>query len=130
MKTRQTFALLVATALLSSGLAWTQTNDDDDTATATIRLMNNAEAELPDAVTKTIALPQQMKADPEAAEKAEKGLQKANQNRLEGNEGLEQAEEARQRGAEMSESAQENREDRGRSEDRPEPPESPGPGPN
>lgn len=117
--------ILATTALLASGSGWTA-----DDAEATIRLMGKAEAELPDAVTKEITLPEHLlTADPEdqvaAVEKAEKGLAKANERHAHREKGQDQATEARERGAEMSEKANENRENHGRSEDHPEPPDPP-----
>jgi regulator of protease activity HflC (stomatin/prohibitin superfamily) len=128
MNHKQTIALLGAALLLSSSPAWTQEQADEDPTSATIRLMSNAEAELPDEVIKTIELPGDFEEDREAVKNSARGLATANRNRLEGNKGLEQAEEAQQRGAEMAESAQENRENQGRSDDRPGPPDNPGPG--
>lgn len=128
MKFRQTVTLFGAAVLLFSSPAWTQEAGDGDTTTATIRLMSNAEAELPEAVIKTIKLPNNLTVDTEAVEKSARGLATANRNRLEGNKGLDQAEEARQRNTDMAESAQETRENRGRSDDLPEPPNRPGPG--
>lgn len=109
--------------------AWAQ---DSDGAEATIRLMGAAEAELPDAVTREIVLPAHLleasKEDQAAAvEHAAKGLDNANENRARREQGNSQAEESRERGEEMSEAAHENRENRGRSEDHPEPPDPPGP---
>ncbi len=127
MKFRNTVTVFGALLILCSNPAWTQDQADEDPTTATIRLMSNAEADLPDAVTKEIKLPENLAVDSEAAENAANGLATANQNRLEGNKGLEQAEEARQRGAEMAEAAQENREIRGRSDERPDPPNRPVP---
>ena len=125
---KQTIALLGTAMLFSSSPAWTQEQADEDPTTATIRLMSNAEAELPDAVIKTIKLPDSLAVNSKAVENA-RGLATANQNRLVGNKGLEQAEEARQRNSDMAESAQETRENQGRSDDhRPEPPDRPGPG--
>jgi len=112
--------------MLCCSPAWTQDEGDNDATMATIRLMSNAEAELPDAVTKEIELPENLTEDSEAIASSARALATANQNRLEGNKGLAQAEEARQRKAEMAESAQENRENQGRSDDRPEPPDTPG----
>lgn len=103
--------------LLMGGQAWA------DEGEATIRLMSNAEAELPGAVTREIKLPEYLREDVAAVENAAKGLSTANQFRSK--EGLTQAAEARERGAEMAEAAQENRENRGRSDDRPAPPEMP-----
>jgi len=100
-----------------------------DDAEATIRLMGAAEAELPDAVTKEITLPQHLldanKEDQHTAvENSAKGLKTANEKRdkEDGNNASEQAQEARDRGQEMSDKAKENRENRGRSDDRPDPP--------
>ena len=115
--------ILATTALLASGSGWTA-----DDAEATIRLMGKAEAELPDAVTKEITLPDlpESAADQAATvERAEKGLIKANERHAHREKGQDQATEARERGAEMSEKAKENRENHGRSEDHPEPPDPP-----
>ena len=122
MKFRNTVTVFGALLVLCSNPAWTQDQDGEDPATATIRLMSNAEADLPEAVIKKIKLPADLSEDSEAVRNSERGLGTANQNRLEGNKGLEQAEEAQQRGAEMVEAAQENRENRGRSDERPDPP--------
>lgn len=112
---------IVATAsaifLLMGSHAWA------DEGEATIRLMSNAEAELPDAVTREIKLPAFLTEDVAAVENAANGLSNTNQQRSE--EGLANAAEARERGAEMAEAAQENRENQGRSNDRPVPPERP-----
>lgn len=114
-----------ATLFLGVNTAWTQ--DADDEAEATIRLMGAAEAELPDAVTKEISLPEALSEDSAAVENAAKGLESANQNRERREQGLSRADEAREYGAEMADEARDNRESRGRSEDRPEPPGPPGP---
>lgn len=110
--------------LLSANIAWAQ---DDGEAESTIRLMGAAEASLPDAVTKKITLPAAVAEDKAAVENAARGLEKANENRQRREEGLSKADEARERGAEMAGEAQNNRENRGRSDDRPEPPANPGP---
>lgn len=125
MKFRNTVTVFGAMLILCSNPAWTQDQADEDPTTATIRLMSNAEADLPDAVIKEIKLPADLAEDSEAVRNSERGLANANRNRLEGNRGLEQAEEAQQRGAEMAEAAQENRENQGRSDERPEPPNRP-----
>lgn len=119
--------LLSATLLLGSSIAWAA--DDSDTAEAelTIRLMGAADAELPEAVTKEISLPEAVTEDSAAVENAAKGLETANENRMRREKGLERADEARERGAEMADEAQDNRENRGRSEDHPQPPDQPGP---
>ena len=127
MKFRNTVTVFGALLVLCSNPAWTQDQAAEDPATATIRLMSNAEADLPDAVMKEIKLPDNLVEDSEAVEKSARGLANANRNRLEGNQGLEKAEEARQRGAEMAEAAQDNRENQGRSDERPEPPNRPNP---
>lgn len=110
--------------LLSANVAWAQ---DDGAAESSIRLMGAAEAELPEAVTKEITLPAAVAEDKAAVENAARGLEKANENRQRREEGLSTADEARERGAELAGEAQDNRENRGRSEDRPEPPANPGP---
>ena len=116
--------IFATTVLLVSGTGWAA-----DDAEATIRLMGIAEAELPDAVTKQITLPEHLLLETEdqvaAVEKAEKGLAKANERNDHRDKGQEQAADARERGAEMKEKAKENRENRGRSDDRPTPPEPP-----
>ena len=124
MKRRILIPAAVALMGVSAG-AWAA---DDDGAEATIRLMGTAEAELPDAVTKQIALPEHLRLegkDQAAAVDKAKGHENAN-GRLENekrNEGLAKATAAREHGAEMSEKAKEARENQGRSkDDRPEPP--------
>ena len=128
MKTKRlTFVTLTAASLLLfSAAGWTA----DDDAEATIRLMGAAEAELPQAVMKEIAIPTNLMnagedAEKRAVEKAERGLARANERGNRFDNGQLKAEEALDRKAEMSEKATENRENRGRSEDRPEPPEGP-----
>jgi hypothetical protein len=135
MKTKRlTFVTLTAAALLLfSSAGWTA----DDDSEATIRLMGAAEADEPAAVTKELAIPEHLlkNASDEgvkrAVEKSANGLMNA-ANRGEkkgfehaGTRGQERSEEARERSAEMSEKTKETREAKGRSEDRPEPPETP-----
>jgi hypothetical protein len=117
--------IFATTVLLVSGTGWTA-----DDAEATIRLMGIAEAELPDAVTKHITLPEHLLLETEdqvaAVKKAEKGLAKANERHARREQDQDQAAEAREHAAEMQEKAKNNREQRGRSEDdRPTPPEPP-----
>ena len=116
--------IFAITVLLVSGSGWAA-----DDAEATIRLMGNAEAERPDAVTKQITLPEHLLLETEdqvaAVEKAEKGLAKANERHARREQGQDRAAEAREHAAEMKEKAKENRENRGRSEDHPTPPETP-----
>lgn len=109
--------------LLSANAAWAE---DGDEAESTIRLMGAAEAALPEAVTKEIRLPAAVAEDSAAVENATRGLDNANENRQRREKGLSQADEARERGADMADEAHSNRENRGRSEDRPEPPVDPG----
>jgi len=119
MNTNRTIACLLGTALLfGAGGAWAQDNDIDDAET-TIRLMGEAEAELPDAVTRDIVLPDAAGEDSEAVENARRGLETANENRARREHGLATASEARDRAADMAEEARENVEDRGRAEDLP-----------
>jgi len=103
--------------------------DDDDGAEATIRLMGTAEAERPDAVTKTIILPAHLMVegdDQVATVDKAKGHDKANERLDKREKGLSQADAAREKGAEMSEKAKENREARGRADERPGRPDNPG----
>lgn len=122
------FLIPAAIALMGvSSTAWTA---DDDGAEATIRLMGTAEAESPEAVTKTISLPAHLleSDDPVAAvEKARKAheLANANVNRDKSVTGQDRAAEAREQGKEMAEKAKEARENQGRAEP-PGRPEDPG----
>ena len=116
--------IICCTALmLSANVAWAE---DGNEAESTIRLMGAAEAALPEAVTKEITLPEAVAEDAVAVDNAAQGLETANKNRQRREAGPSQANEARERGAEMAGEAQDNRENRGRSEDRPEPPVDPG----
>ena len=122
--------LTAAALLFFSSAGWTA----DDDAEATIRLMGAAEAELPEAVTKQISIPIELmqasdEAQQRAVENSEKGLDKAHERKEHRDKGQMQAEDARDRNSEMSEKAKENRENKGRSEDRPEPPDGPPEGP-
>jgi hypothetical protein len=120
------FASIWTVMLLTGfGIAWAQDDGNDDEAEITIRLMGAAEAELPDAVTDEIALPESLPEDSAAVENAQFGIDTANENRQRREDGLTTADEAHERAAEMAEEAQENRENRGRSGDRPEPPDGP-----
>lgn len=118
-------AFIAMAVLLTGEPAWTQDVVQDDPTKATIRLMGDAEANLPTAVIKEIKLPENVKEDVTAVSETVKGLETANQNRLEGNKGIAQAEAAREKAKGLSNSAQDNREIRGRSGDRPEPPNRP-----
>jgi hypothetical protein len=121
--------LLIPAAVLLMGVSAGAWADDDDGAEATIRLMGTAEAERPDAVTKTITLPAHLMVegdDQVATVDKAKGHDKANERLDKREKGLSQADAAREKGAEMSEKAKENREARGRSDERPGRPDNPG----
>ena len=114
--------LLIPAAVLLMGVSAGAWADDDDGAEATIRLMGTAEAERPDAVTKTITLPAHLMVegdDQVATVDKAKGHDKANERLDKREKGLSQADAAREKGAEMSEKAKENREARGRADERP-----------
>ena len=115
--------------LLSTSVVLAQEDDDSatDPAEATIRLMDAAEAELPETVTNEIRLPPAAVENAKAVENAERGLQRGRENRNRRENGLSRADEAREHGAEMAEEARQNRENRGRFKDRPTPPNPPGP---
>ena len=112
--------------MAASAGAWAA---DDDGAEATIRLMGTAEAELPDAVTKQISLPDHLLLEEQdqvtAVDKAKQGHDKANERHEKRNSGLTKADSVREQGAELSEKANEARENKGRSDERPEPPNRP-----
>jgi hypothetical protein len=103
--------------------------DDADELDATMRLMDDAEAQLPEAVTKPIQLPEHLRNDSVAAGKSESGHQTANAARNDEHRqsGIDNATEARERAHGMSEEAKENRANLGRSEDRQDPPDRPDP---
>ena len=123
--------VFIPAALVLMGVSAGAWAADDGGAEATIRLMGTAEAELPDAVTKTIELPDHLRLPEQdqvkAVEKSRDGLKKADERHDRREKGLSQADKAREHGAEMSENAKDARENRGRSEDRPAPPDDPGP---
>jgi hypothetical protein len=123
MMNRKLVWISTASLLLACTSVWAQ----DEEAETTIRLMGAQEAELPDAVTAEIALPEAVSEDAAAVEKAQFGLETANENRERREAGLAKADEARERGFEMAEEARQNRELRGRSDDLPTPPNVPAP---
>jgi len=123
----KTLTMTTAALLLTANVGWTADETQGDSAESTIRLMSAAEAELPDAVTNKISLPDALADESVAVEKAAKGLEKANENQQRRETSLAQADEARERGAEMAQEAKDNRDSRGRSEERPDPPPNPGP---
>lgn len=123
--------ILTSAALLllsGTGVVWA-----DDGAEATIRLIGKSDEELPLAVTKELKLPEHLldvSADEQvkAVEKATQKLVDAQAHRDEGRaHGQNQAAESRGRGQDMAEQAKESRENHGRSDDPPGPPENPNP---
>jgi hypothetical protein len=134
MKTKILIPAAIALIGVSGVAAADKPDDDGD---VTIRLMPHAEAELPDAVTNPIELPEHLLEDAQNSEKltrAKQAIDHANERRTAGpNHGLSHAQEAREQGREMAENAKAKNEDRGRSEgrpDRPDPadrPDPPGP---
>lgn len=129
MKDKLVLASITGFLLSFSGVQ-AQDPDDGEEVESTIRLMGEAEAELPDAVTKVISLPAAVAEDSaavKAAAKNLKGLEKANDRLKQRQSGLSKADDARDRGAEMANEARDSRENRGRSEDHPDPPKPPGP---
>ncbi len=126
------FRMMLALVLVL-GTGHSLAQDTDEEMEATMRLMGNAEAELPHAVIKEIKLPDSLlERNPEspavdAVDASEDGHTNANENRERREAGLTNADGAREHGAEMSEQATEDRENRGRSEDPPGPPDNPGP---
>jgi len=129
MKMKYVAIMASSMLLLSMSLALADDLDDGEELDATMRLMDDAEAVLPDAVTKPIELPEHLRDDPVALDKSKNGHQAADAAR--DNEhrenGLNNAAEARDRAHDMADGAKENRENHGRSEDRPEPPGRPDP---
>jgi len=126
---KKSFQIVLALAmLLGTGNVFAQ--DADDEMEATMRLMGKAEAELPAAVTKPIKLPDSLltrNSESAAIENSADGHKAATEARKHREDGLRKADEARTQGAEMSEEAKEDRENQGRSENHPTPPENPGP---
>ena len=123
------YAVLATTIMLLTGmsLALAEDSDDGDELDATMRLMDDAEAESSETVTLKIELPEHLMEGTVAAEKSAKGHATANDAISKRENGLRDIEEARDRANEMAEGAKENRENHGRSEDHPEPPDRPGP---
>ena len=99
--------------------------EDEDAGEPTMRLMGNAEAALPDAITKIIMLPADLVENAAAVDHAENGHSVANDNRSQREAGLTTADEARNRAKDMAEAAQENTETHGRSDELPDPPQRP-----
>lgn len=135
MNSRMAVLIFGLFLMFSMGGVLAEEADESDEMEVTMRLMHHAEAELPNAVTKEITLPEHLldeessQYNPTAAENSANGLTKAEDARR-GDDGLTHAEEALEHAADMAGDAHDNRETRGRSEDHPEPqgpPENPGP---
>lgn len=118
--------------LFTAGAVFAQ--EDEGDLEGTIRLMGEAEAELPEAVTREIALPDTIDVDAAAVEASAEGLATANEARQNREQGLSVADEARENAAadarenaaDMAEEARENAENRSRADEfRPETPDVP-----
>jgi len=118
--------------LFTAGAVFAQ--EDEGDLEGTIRLMDEAEAELPEAVTREIVLPDNIDVDAAAVEASAQGLATANEARQNRGEGLSIADEARENAAadarenaaDMAEEARENAENRSRADEfRPETPDVP-----
>lgn len=118
--------------LFTAGAVFAQ--EDEGDLEGTIRLMGEAEAELPDAVTREIALPDNIDVDAAAVDASADGLATANEARQNRGQGLSVADEARENAAadarenatDMAEEARENAENRSRADEfRPETPDVP-----
>ena len=134
MKTRHAVFITSLMLLFSMSPVLAQDSDEDQ-LDATMRLMCNAEAQLPEAVIKTIELPAHLREDAaaasdSAASNSKKGHDQANAAREGRKQGLEAAADARDKAKDMKEAAKENRENHGRSEDLPDPPNRPDDVPN
>ncbi len=125
--------IAVLSTVFAAGTAFAQ--EEAGELEATIRLMTEAEAELPEAVTREIVLPANVTVDDVAVEASAKGLGKADDARQGGRErgqgvaagARENASaDARDNASDMAEAARENAENRSRAnENRPERPERP-----
>ena len=116
----------LAIASLLAGLLMTGADEAraQDDAETTIRLMGAAEATRPEAVTRDIPLPFNAAVDYEAV----RGMAKAAERHERRENGLNTADKAKENAANMADEARSNRENRGRSDDIPGPPEDrPGP---
>ena len=124
------YAVIIATIMLlfSFSLALAEDSNDADELDATMRLMDDAEANLPDAVTRPIKLPDNVGiANSAAVEKSVNGIEAANAGSDNSTHGRDTADAARNRASDMAEAAKDNRETHGRSEDLPDPPNRPDP---
>lgn len=123
--------IVIAALALGAGSVRADENgsdDDNDAAEVTIRLMDASEARRPEAVTAEIPVPLSL------PESAAFGIENAKEARNARETGRERAESARENAENMADEARENRENRGRSDDarpdhvpeRPDRPQSPG----
>ena len=116
--------LMPLALIVFSSSGWTAMPDDGE---ATIRLMEASEADDTGEITRVISLPDHLldtENQVKAVERAQKGLDNATKNV---NKDLPEtaSDQARENVREMSEKAKETRENRGRYEDRPDPPDRP-----
>jgi hypothetical protein len=132
MKIRHITSCMAIGWLLAPAIALAQEEDGD--LEATIRLMDKAEAQLPEAVTREIRLPTSVREDSAAVEASAKGLETANEARQNRGNGRDVAADARENAAadardnasDMADIARENAENRSRAnENRPDPPKRP-----
>ena len=115
--------------LFSFSLALAEDSVDSGELDATMRLMDDAEAESSHAVTRPIELPQHLRdrGDSVAVDKSANGLEAANAGSDNSAFGRDTADAAHERASGMSEAAKDNRENHGRSEELPDPPNRPDP---
>jgi len=123
MKARYAVSIATLMLLFSFSLALAEDSVDSGELDATMRLMDDAEADSSQAVTRPIELPDA--ASIIAVGKSENGLDAANAG---GENALRNAnEQARERAGAIVEAAKDNRESHARSEDLPDPPNRPDP---
>ena len=127
MKPKYAVSIAAIMLLFSFSLALADDEKAGDELDATMRLMDDAEAESPEAVTRPIQLPEHLRIDSVAADKNANGLEAANAGGENSTPGRDTADAARERAHGMSEAAKDNRENRGRSEEFPDPPNQPDP---
>jgi len=129
MKAKYTLIIATLMLLFSFSQALAEDPDDSGALDATMRLMDDAEAESSNAVTRPIELPQHLldRGDSVAVDKSAKGLEAANAGSDNSEFGRGTADAAHERANGMAEAAVDNLESRGRSENLPEPPDRPDP---
>jgi len=121
MKTKHAVSITLLSLLFSASPLLAEDPEDADELDATMRLMGNAEAQLPEAVINPISMPDHLEEDSAAAVNSESGHLQANEARKRREQGLATADAAQ----DMAEAAKETRENHGRSEDLPDPPNRP-----